>query len=468
MDAVRPYSEEPRPVRLLVPSAAIEICLLFALLGLGVLMFELAWYSPEQAAVGTAIFLLCLDVLAWRHFQNGRHPCFLFLCVLTLLQAGRFLAYLFGNGSHPLRIAGVAPHSFDLTRSEAGTVLLSLSISALCVYSICRWNYAPIPPPSDSAVKRYLPYLYLVFYSTLPIQLYKNYSYYEFIKRHGGYLYLWIHHGDIVSSVPFVVRAVVLINAPAFLAIFVFERRNKWVTLATVCYFAATLFTLLVGFRSGVFTLVLVLWYVARVKSNKKTRLVALGALVLMLIVAASLVQTFREGGELDLSDYASLPLDFLRLQGGSIDVTSAAVKYEKLLSPYAFSYLWYDLQDSFVSRGLQDYIRGQRLPNDVTVVLNPIAFSRGRGTAGSYLAEMYLVGGLTGVFMLSLLLGWGFHLLYCGSRNAISLFVVASILPVIIIMPRGQLLDWGSELLKTGVSVAALWVGWLVYRTLI
>ena len=116
--------------------------------------------------------------------------------------------------------------------------------------------------------------------------------------------------------------------------------------------------------------------------------------------------------------------------------------------------------------RGLQGYVRGQRLPNDVTVLLNPIAFSRGRGTAGSYLAEMYLVGGVAGVIILSLLLGWGLHLLYYWSHNAISLFVVASILPVIIIMPRGQLLDWGSELAKTGISVVMLWIGWLLYCT--
>ena len=41
-------------------------------------------------------------------------------------------------------------------------------------------------------------------------------------------------------------------------------------------------------------------------------------------------------------------------------------------------------------------------------------------------------------------------------------------IMPVVILMPRGQLLDWVSDLLKTAISVAMLWFGWLIYRTLL
>jgi len=459
---------ESVPLSLAVPGAAIELCVLCTILGLGILAFEFGWLSPEQAAGSTAIFLLCLDVLAWRRFDQGRHPCFLFLCVLTLLQAGRSLAYLLGDGSHPLRIAGVVAHPFDLTRTEAGTVLLCLSLSALCIYAPCRWNYRRIPAPSAAPVARYLPFLYIVFYGTLPIQFYKNYSYYQFIQNHGGYLYFWTHHGAIASSVPLVVRAIALINAPAFLAIFVFERRRKWIYLATVSYLSSAVLTLLIGFRSGAFALVLVLWYVARIKSTRTTRLVVLAALAFALVLIGGLVQVVRENSEPEFSGYAFTPLEFMRLEGDSIDVTSVAVKYEKVLAPYALDYLWYDLQDAFVLRSVREYVKGQRLPNDVTVLLNPLAFSRGRGDAGSYLAQMYLLGGVAGVVVLSLLLGSGLHWLYRWSQDARSLFVVASIMPVIMLMPRGQLLDWASDLLKTSIFVAILWFGWLLYCTVL
>ncbi len=462
---LRKASSVPLPVA--IPGAAIELFVLFTILGLGVLGFDVGWLTPNGAAVLTALFLVSLVILSWKRFDQGRHPCFLFLCVLTLVQSGRFLAYLFGDGSYPLRIGQVAPRPFDLTRAEAGTVLLCLSLSALCVYAICRWNYRRISPPSDVHVAQYIPYLSLVFYSTLPAQLYKNYCYYQSIQENGGYLYFWIHHGDIASSVPFLVRAVALLTAPAFLAIFVFDRRKKWVWLATVCYFATTVLTLLVGFRSGAFALVLVLWYVAKIKSTNKVRLSALAALVLVLVVIGGVVQTIREDSDAGISDYTFAPLEFVRLEGDSLDVTSAAVKYKKILAPYALSYVWYDLQDAFVLRAVDDYVKGQRLPNDVTVLLNPVAFSRGLGVAGSYIAEMYLLGGVAGVAVLSLLLGGGLHLLHRLSRNMLSLFVVASILPVIVLMPRGQLLDWGSDLVKTGILVTVLWIGWLLYRTL-
>ena len=452
---------------LAVSGTPLELCALLAALGLGILAFDFGWLSPAQAAAGTALFLCCLDFLAWRNFDQGRHPVFLFLCVLTLLQTGRALAYLFGDGAHPLRIAGIAPQPFDLTRTEGGTVLLCLALSALCIYGVCRWNYRSIAPPSEIPVVRYLPFLYLVFYATIPIQLSKNYSYYHFIQSHGGYLYFWTHHGDIISSVPLIVRAIVLINAPAFLAIFVFERRTKWLYLATISYFATTIFTLLIGFRSSAFVLILVLWYVAKVKSNKKSRLVGLVALALFLTIVGGLIQTIREDQEASLSNYVFAPLEFVRLEGDSIDVTAATVKYEKMLAPYGLSYLWYDLQDAFALRSVHDYVPGQRLPNDISVLLNPVAFARGRGDAGSYLAQMYLLGGVAGVVILSLLLGGGLHLLHRFSRDARTLFVVASIMPVIILMPRGQLLDWASDLLKTGISVAILWFGWLLYCTI-
>ena len=460
-------TREPSALSTAVAGVSIELCILLAVLGLCILAFACGWLSVAQAAATTAILLCCLDLLAWFRFDGGRHPCFLFLCVLTLLQAGRSLAYLFGDGSHPLRIAGMAPHPFDLTRSEAGTVLLCLALSALCIYGVSRWNYQRIMPPSVDPVMRYLPFLYILYYGTLPIQLYKNYSYYNFIQQHGGYLYLWTNRGDIVSSVPLLVRAIVLINAPAFLAIFVFEKRKKWLYLATISYFVTSSFTLLIGYRSGVFALILALWYVAKIKSATKGRIFAVAALAFLLVVVGSTLQTLREDSQTTLADDALAPLEFIRMQGNSIDVTAVAVKYEKMLAPHALSYAWFDLRDAFVF-GELPYVQGQDLADDVSVLLNPVAFSRGLGDAGSYLAQMYLLGGVPAVIVLSLLLGGGLHLLYRYSRDARSLFVVASILPAIILMPRGQLLGWASNLVKVGISLAILWVGWRLYRTIL
>jgi hypothetical protein len=49
-----------------------------------------------------------------------------------------------------------------------------------------------------------------------------------------------------------------------------------------------------------------------------------------------------------------------------------------------------------------------------------------------------------------------------------VSLFVVAMMLPEVLLMPRGQLLDWLSVLLRSAISIAILALGWVVYRFLI
>jgi len=465
-----PAQSFPKAMRisLAMPVAAIEILTLFGAVAIASLCFVLARLTISQAEVLTALLLVALVVLSWKRFDQGRHPCFLFLSTLLLLQGGRLLTYCLGGEPDPLRIRGVSIYPFDLTRDQAGTVLLCLALSAVCVYGPCRWNYRRLAPPEDTKVRQFLPYLYLVFYGTLPIQLFKNYEYYQFIQEHGGYLHFWVNHADIAASVPLFVRAIIVISLPAFVAIFVFEKRRKYVYLATAAYLLISIPTLLLGLRGGIFALVVTLWYVSAVKSTKKSRIMTVALLAFALVVVGDVVQTLREDTDATLSDYAFAPLEFVRLQGNSLDVTSVAVKYRNLLAPHALSYLWNELQDAFVPRDLSDYAPGRRLSYDVTVLLNPAAISPGLGTAGSYLAELYLLGGLGGVVILSLLVGGSLHLLHSLSRNALSLFIVALILPLVILMPRGQLLDCVSELLRSAISIAILLCGWVLYRTLI
>ncbi|MFI5117482.1 MAG: O-antigen polysaccharide polymerase Wzy, partial [Terriglobales bacterium] len=108
---------------------------------------------------------------------------------------------------------------------------------------------------------------------------------------------------------------------------------------------------------------------------------------------------------------------------------------------------------------------RGRALGFDVSVLLNPARFSQGYGTGGSYLAEAYVIGGLAGVMVISLLIGFGLRLLHHFSKGSLSLFVVAMILPDIAFMPRGGLLDWLSVFTRNAISILLLALGWRLYR---
>lgn len=207
------------PVSRPIPAAAFEVLGYLGVVAIATLCFLLGWLQPNGAAVLTVLLLFSLIVVAWKRFDQGRHPCFLFLCVLMFFQGGRLLAYCFGAESEPMRIRLMVYQPFNLARDEAGMVLLCLVLSAICIYAPCGWKYRRSPPPADLPAKRFLPYLYLLFYAALPIQLFKNYRYFEYIQDHGGYVSLFLNHSSLASSVPVLVRAVSLISFPAFVAI---------------------------------------------------------------------------------------------------------------------------------------------------------------------------------------------------------------------------------------------------------
>lgn len=251
------------------------------------------------------------------------------------------------------------------------------------------------------------------------------------------------------------------------MAIFVFDRRRNRVRIATIAYLVSSVLVLLLGSRIGTFGLLLSLWYVSGIKSGKKARIGWILAFGAILLATAGLFQALREGRDV-LSDYTLAPVEFVSMQGNSLEVTEVAVKYRDVFSRFSGSYLWNELQDAFIPRDAADYARGKLLGYDVTVFLSPAAFSQGMGTAGSYIAEEYLIGGLTGVFVISLVIGWGLHLAHRLSGNAGCLFVIAMLLPDIIAMPRGQLLDWMSVLCRSVLYIIVLLAGWQAYRVAI
>jgi|SRR5271166_345550 len=466
MSTFTPPSPAFERASLAVPSAAFEVLGYLSVVGIGTVCFLLGWLTPEGAAVLTVLLISALIVLAWKRFDEGRHPCFLFLCMLLFFQGGRLIAYCLGYIPDPLTVELLTPSPFSLNRDEAGLVLLLLVLSAICIYAPCRWNYRPILPPRDVQTRKYLPYLYLLFYGTLPIQVFKNYRYYQYAQEHGGYAYFWVNHAGFAASVPLFVRVISLISFPAFVAIFVLEYRRKFLYTATILYFATASLILLMGSRGGFFGLIVALWCASRIKSTRKTRLLTLASLVVILMLVADFIQSFRQDSD-SISSYVFAPVEFVKLQGASLNVTEVTVKYREFFAPYGASYLYHELPDAFVPSDTQGYFRGRRLSFDVSVLLSPQAFYLGSGTAGSYVGEAYVIGGIAAVVVISLLIGGVLHLMHYLSRNPLSFFLVVMVLPDFLQMPRGQLLDWVSALLRNGISMVLLALGWGLYSFL-
>jgi oligosaccharide repeat unit polymerase len=464
-----PSTPFPMPASLPLPAAAFEVLGYLSVAAVASLWFIAGWLTPNGAVVVTVVFLVALIALSWIHLGRGRHPCFLFLCTLMLFQGGRMIAFCLGAEPEPLRIMVMTPYAFNLTRDEQGIVLLCLTVSAVCVYAPCRWNFRSVLPPDSRPVRRYLPYLYLVLFVGLPFLLFKNYRFYEYAQQHGGYTFMFSDPSALAANVPFLVRSVSAMLFPVFLAIYVFETRPKYLFLATVLYFATTSIILLLGARGAVFQLIVTLWYVTRVKSKRSPRILLLCTGVLVLVQLAGTVRAIRESSDDVVSSVGSVTatalIDFIDLQGSSLDVTQVAVKYRDQFAPNAASYLLNELQSSYVSTDARSYSRGKLIDSDIAVLLSSAAFDLGFGAGGSYLGEAYIVGGFAGVVIVSLGIGFGLHLLYLMARRADSLFVSATLLFSAIWLARGDLLAWLSGFSRNMLVVLFLWIGWLAFR---
>ena len=453
---------EPRS-RPLAFGAVLEVLGYFLLATSAVLGFALGWLPRDGAAPLVLLWLVSLLALAWSRFESGRHPCFLFLCPLLLFQAGRLAAAFAGGGIDIFRIELMTAYPFDISREAAATVLLSLALSAVCLYAPCRWLYHAGSGSWDRGWQRFLPYLYFLFSLSVPVQLFKNYRYYQYAQDHGGYLVFFIDHAGMAAAIPWPVRAISLISLPALVGIFVLEKRRKFCYAVAVLYFLMTGPLLLIGSRGATFALILSLWYVAKVKSGRRTPWYSAVTVAATLLLLGALIGGLRnpDGGKA-----LGGPGDFVAQQGMSFNVTEVAVAERRHFAPHMLSYLKSELQTAFVASDQSHYVSGKLFSDDMAVFLNPIAYQWGFGCGSSYLAEAYVLAGLWGVAAISVLLGCLLHGMHVMSRHPLGLFLVGMILPDVLWMTRAGLLDWVSGCMRTAVSLALLGLGWGLYRS--
>jgi len=450
-----------------IPVAVFEVLGCLIVVGISTLAFLAGWLTVNGAVVLTVLLLTTLIVLSWVHLGKGRHPVFLFLCTLMLFQGGRLIAYCLGSIPDPFLVEVMVDSPFAISRNDAGVVMLCIVLSAICIYAPCRWNYRPIPPPTDVNVRKYLPYLYLVYFSSIPFLLYKNYLYYRYIQAHGWYTVFFNDYSRLAASVPMVVRLMALLTIPVLVAIFVFETRKKLLYTVVALYLCTSVVLLLTGTRMATFSLILTLWYVARIKSTRDARLWRLAVLAAALVVVANLIGLARFGEDVE-GRSAIDPVAFTATQGVSLAVTEVAVVHRSLFQPYAMSYLLHELDLQLVSSDVSQYFRGRQFGFDVSAFLNPYMFEQGFATSGAYVAEAYVIGGVFGVVMISLLIGAGLRFLHACSRNATKLVLVALVLPNVLLMPRGFLLEWGSALIRAVILLVPLALGWSLYQLMV
>lgn len=444
-------------------TAALEIAAYLSMTGIAAIAYTFGWLSLNQAGMCALLLVLMLVLLAWVRFDGGRHPCFLFLGIFPIFQAGHLIAYAMGALPDPFMVRFLAPHPFDITPDTSAVFLLVLCLAAICIYAPCRWNYQGVSPIRAKLPGSVLPYLYLVFGISLPFAILENVLYFRYASAHGGYLVLFTQRAALIASVPILIRAGSNLLTPAFLAIFVLESRRIRLYAATAMYFLASSFFLLIGSRGGTLTMILALWYISQIKRARRSRILPVAVFALLLIGIAISVGNLRESSS-EASETPFSLASFIAGQGTTMSVTEIAIQYRRLFAPYTVDYFVHEIENAFTAPDQSEFQRGTRFADDVTVFLNPGAYSAGAGTGSSYLGEAYIGGGIPGIILASLLIGVALDKLHRGCKSYLGMFVCAAVLPSILWVVRAGMFDWTAAVVRTSLLCFVLYIGWKLY----
>jgi hypothetical protein len=337
----------------------------------------------------------------------------------------------------------------SVSRRSAEISLFILLLSAIFVYAPCRLNYRSVTLGPQSGT-RWLPDLYTATYITYPFVLYKNVRYFLYLRSHGGYLAVYTDGAAVLQSAGTLVRGLSLVGFTALLILYVLERRPRRVRLIVLLLFVAIALDLLIGFRGEFFTQALGIWFIHYLKTGGRFRLPQLMVAGLIVSLLAVWIAAFREQQQLDVLS----PIGFVAAEGISLGVTEAAVEYFDDFSRYGSAYIWNGFVMVIVPSVAE---RGHSWSGDLSKFLNLNAAERGYGTGSSYLAELYLFGGIPAVVAGSLFIGYFLSKLHQLSARIGGGIVLAFLLPSLIYLPRVELLNPLAVMVRMAMSAVVL-----------
>lgn len=437
---------------------SIEIATWSMIVAAATLLVFLGILSESACVWIAALLLVGIFLAAWKAFDRGRHPCFLFLGMLLIFQGGRLIAHILGALPNPMQIEVATAVPFTIGTKAAELTLLMLVLSAICVYAPCRLSYKPVVFETTGA-NHWLQALYLLIFITFPFAFFKNWVYFSFIRDHGGYLAVYTDNAQILQSAGGFVRVVALINSTALLSAYVIERRQRRTMWILLLYFSLSTLDLFIGFRGKFFLQALVLWYVHKLKRGRGFSLFPLVVASIGVSVLAVIIAGFRQDQSIQLLS----PIEFLAQQGVSLNVTEAAIAFHHLFHRFALGYLWGGFRNGISPTASMG--QGHLWTVDLTVFLNPVAARLGFGTASSYLAELFLLAGTPAVIVGSLTVGLVLAALHKSSSREFGSILLALILPPLIYLPRLELLNPLAVGVKSLCTLASVTIVVLFFR---
>jgi hypothetical protein len=423
---------------------------------LGSLLLLTGSGSLQFASLLLAIGCIAITVANWHAHHGGRNPSFIFLALGCIFFAGRAFPVLFGGDSQIARIE--FENVFDINVDTVIAFVPLVLTSFLLVHIGSLLPRVPGPKLSVSTVDARI---YLgIFIALLPVYLYKNVYYFNYMMAHGGYLAIY-RGTEHLEGIGTTVRLGALLCLAAFTLYFFHEADQKKSRRALIIFLVVFASELLVGLRGKFFVVSLVLFLFYKLRFGGKFSARGLLTLVVAVIIISAVVAAFRE--QMDAGALLYLLVMFLSQQGVTAGVNLVVMEGLPYFLPNAGSYFWHQFAAPFYTQ--LDVPEGWFLANDISMLIMPNAYLLGFGTASSYLAELLLLGGWVGVGMGSLVIGWVLSSLRRFNQGVIGalMFWVAC---GIVYYPRTMLHEPVHNLMRYGAPILLIaGVCWLVRR---
>lgn len=347
--------------------------------------------------ITAAVNVFGVFVLIWRFTNRGRSFLFLFVSLIILFLGGRLFTPLLGYQYDPgyLSFGGDTYVGNDV---HIGYVVLMLTtINALLIGVGFDRITAKKNEGLDQCCDNFIKFLNICILLALPFYLYKNYLYYKILNAQGGYIamYLSTEHLDEAG----IVMRIGALACQALLLARVFFSKERTQYLNWMIFFGIIFSAeLIIGLRGKYFVIMLALFFLYITRYNIKLGLSRLFILATIVAFISIAIEQFREQKS-ESTVVGFILLGFLHQQSISSDVVKGAIAFSNNLGG-GVEYFFKQLLVPFLPPTVIS--SGWSLSGDLSQLVMPQAYLNGFGTGSSYIAELYLIGGASLIFIVN------------------------------------------------------------------
>lgn len=377
----------------------IIVCFLAFGIAAAALGFQVTHGTSNYASMVLSVGGILILGANWHAHNGGRSASFIFLVLGLTFLCGRAFPILFGDNSQ-LALIGYGD-LFEISSDKVMTYVVLVLTSFLCVHigSLLIYEEAPALPDSIHEAKIYR----IMFICLLPLLLYKNIWYFNYIMANGGYLAIY-QGSEHLEGVGMLARVGALLCLVTFTLYFFHETNQKKSRNALIFFLFVFSSELLVGLRGKFFVTALIFFLFYKLRFGGKFSLRGLAVLLLVIISVAITVEITREQKS-ESTVAGSLLTGFLAQQGVSAGVSLVVLDNPSYFAQNPWSYFQHQFAAPFYSQ--PEVPKGWFVANDISMMVMPEAYALGFGTGSSYLAELLMLGGWAGVCIGSLAIGW-------------------------------------------------------------